>query len=207
VKLRAAAVALLWLTVTTMAVLAAPRTLAARTAYPEGAPPGFAGGFGEQSCHACHFHAEPNSAPGRVTISGVPDRYAAGERYTLSVTLTRPALKRAGFQLTARVSGAGAQAGTLTVDATEEKRVAIEIQGDVQYASQRKDGTEPLTPDETRWSVVWTAPQTQVPVSFDVAANAADGDGTVEGDFVYTVSAQTHPAASSRRHSRTGWKR
>ncbi len=47
--------------------------------YAEGAPPGFSGGFTEQSCEACHFHAAPNSGPGRLAIAGVPDRFAAGE--------------------------------------------------------------------------------------------------------------------------------
>ena len=58
---------------------------------PDGAPPGFSGGFKEESCNACHFHAEPNSGPGRVTIEGVPATFAPGERYMLTITLRQPA--------------------------------------------------------------------------------------------------------------------
>ena len=43
------------------AVVATTVRLVASHAYAEGAPPGFSGGFKEDSCHACHFHAEPNS--------------------------------------------------------------------------------------------------------------------------------------------------
>ena len=46
------------------AVVATTVRLVASHAYAEGAPPGFSGGFKEDSCHACHFHAEPNSGAG-----------------------------------------------------------------------------------------------------------------------------------------------
>ena len=58
------------------AVLATTVRLVASHAYAEGAPPGFSGGFKEESCHACHFHAELNSGGGRVTIEGVPATFA-----------------------------------------------------------------------------------------------------------------------------------
>ena len=51
--------------------------------------------------------------PGRVTIEGVPATFAPGERYTLTITLTRAGMKLAGFQLAARFKDSGAQAGTL----------------------------------------------------------------------------------------------
>ena len=84
---------------TLAAVLATTMRLVVSHGYAEGAPPGFSGGFKEDSCHACHFDAELNSGGGRVTIEGVPSRFAAGERYTLTVTLGRVGMKRAGFQL------------------------------------------------------------------------------------------------------------
>ena len=51
-----------------------------RTVIADGAPPGFSGGFKEESCHACHFHAEPNPSPGRVVIDGVPATFAPARR-------------------------------------------------------------------------------------------------------------------------------
>ena len=168
-------------------------------AYAEGAPPGFSGGFNEQSCHACHFHGEVNSGPERVALAGVPTRYVAGDAYRLTVTLRRPDMKLAGFQLTARYKDDGTQAGTLTVASGDDARVKVETQGDVQYVNQRKEGTALTEAHTARWSVLWTAPDApdaSRPVVFHVAANAGDGDGTAEGDYVETATVEAIPAGA-----------
>ena len=162
-----------------------------RTLYAEGAPPGFSGGFKEESCHACHFHSEPNSGPGRVAIEGVPARFTAGERYTLIVTLTQAGMKRAGFQVTSRFKDTGAQAGTLAPAPDDRNRIGIDIQGGVQYAGQRKEGASVTAGEAVRWTIQWTAPDGGGPVAFNVAANAADGNESADGDFVYTTTAES----------------
>lgn len=167
--------------------------------YADGAPAGFSGGFNEESCHACHFHQDLNSGPGRVTIAGLPARVVAGERYALTVTLTRPEMRLAGFQLTARFKDGGAQAGTLAPAPGEEARVGIDVSRDVQYANQRKPGSLPAGSDTATWSLVWTAPQTSDPIVFHVAANAADADNTAEGDDVYTTAVEVVPGRSEAR--------
>ena len=98
--------------VTAVFVAAGPATPRA-AAYADGAPPGFSGGFGESSCDACHFEAAVNTPPGRVTLTGVPERFVPGERYPLTITLSRPGMMIGGFQLAARLDGDGTQAGTL----------------------------------------------------------------------------------------------
>lgn len=168
------------------AALVLASTGAALSGYAEGAPPGFSGGFGEQSCHACHFHAELNSGPGRVTLTGVPEQFVAGQRYPLTITLAHPDMKRGGFQLTSRFEGGGAQAGVLAPAPGEEERIAVEAQGNVQYANQRGKGVVPAAPGAAKWSVEWTAPEARGPVVFHVSANAADGDETAEGDYIHT---------------------
>ena len=160
-------------------------------AYAGGAPPGFSGGFKETSCDACHFENEINAKPGELTITGVPERFAAGERYALTITLSRPGMRIGGFQLTARMAEGGAQAGTLAPAEGEEKRLAIEARGNIQYANQRQPGTAPVAPDTARWTLLWTAPNTAAPVAFHVAANAADNDESVRGDYVYTATARS----------------
>ena len=175
------------------AVLVATIRLVASHSYAEGAPPGFSGGFKEESCHACHFHAAPNSGGGRITIDGVPAKFAAGERYTLTLTLVRAGMKRAGFQLAARFAQSGAQAGTLAPGPAEQERVAVESQGGVQYAGQKKTGSSVGSGDAVRWTIEWTAPAGGGPVIFHAAANAADGNESVDGDFVYTASAESPP--------------
>lgn len=182
------------LVVAATAGAAAVSTIVASAArYAEGAPPGFSGGFGEESCHACHFHADPNSGRGRVTIEGVPQRFAAGERYTVTVTLTQGGMQLGGFQLTARFKEGGAQAGTLEPGPGEQERVGIESQGGVQYAGHRRPGAELGGPAAASWTLVWSAPPRGGPVVFNVAANATDGDESTRGDFVYTAVAETVP--------------
>lgn len=183
-------------------VVAGHARAGAASAYAEGAPPGFSGGFNEQSCHACHFHGEVDSGPERVAIAGVPERFVAGEAYRLTVTLRRPDMKLAGFQLTARFKDDGAQAGALAVTPGDDARVKVETQGDVQYANQRKEGTALAEAYTARWSVLWTAPDApdaSRTVVFHVAANAGDGDGTAEGDYVETATVETMPSGASAR--------
>jgi hypothetical protein len=162
-------------------------------AYADGAPPGFSGGFGEPSCHACHFQEEVNAPPGRVVLSGVPDEYAAGARYPLTVTLTRAGMRSGGFQLTARFAEGGGQAGAVQPGAGDDTRVKVERPEAIEYAGQRRAGARPVADDALRWTLVWTAPSPGRAVQFHVAANAADSDETASGDVVYTTAATSRP--------------
>jgi hypothetical protein len=173
--------------------------LASTSAYRDAPPPGFSSGFGEPSCHSCHFSREPNEAPGRLVLRGVPERYSPGARYPITVTLTRPGMAIAGFQLTARFTDGGLQAGTLAPAASDSSRLAITIDHDIAYAYQVRAGSALAARDTAAWTVIWTAPATGRAVSFHAAANAANGDDTVDGDFVYTTSTITTTAALQLR--------
>lgn len=164
--------------------------LAGRAAgYPDRPPVAHTGGFGEPTCHECHAGAGLNQPPGRVVIDGVPAVYAPGRPYRVTVTLTRPGLAAAGFQLAARFAtgpAAGRQAGALdTVDA----RVAVAgaDSSGIAYAHQTVTGVRPTARDTARWAVAWRAPAALGAVVFHVAANAADDDNSPFGDFVYTA--------------------
>ena len=180
------------------AVVVTTMRLVASHGYADGAPPGFSGGFKEDSCHACHFHAEPNSGGGRLTVEGVPATFAAGERYTLTVTLTRSGMKRAGFQLAARFAEGGAQAGSLAPGPEEKERIAVETAAGVQYAGHKLAGSTVSAGDAMRWTIEWTAPARSGAVIFHVAANAADGNESVDGDFIYTAMRDASPAPSAQ---------
>jgi hypothetical protein len=186
------------------AVLATTLRLVTSHAYAEGAPPGFSGGFKEESCHACHFHEPPNSVGGRVTIEGVPAKFAAGERYTLTITLARAGMKRAGFQLAARFKDSGAQAGTLAPGASDHERVKVESTSAVQYAGQKKAGSEVSAADRMQWTIEWTAPARGGPVIFHLSANAADGNDSADGDFVYTAVEESQGDQGERITGRSG---
>jgi len=181
------------------ALLATGMRLVASHEYPDGAPPGFSGGFKEDSCTACHFSFDLNQSPGRVVIDGVPARFTPGEKYTLTVTLTRADMKRAGFQLTARFKDSGAQAGTLAPGSAEQSRVGVELSSGIQYANQKKAGAS-VSATDVRWTIEWTAPSGSAPVVFHASANAADGDGTTNGDYVYTASVESEPGACCVEH-------
>jgi Reeler domain len=159
--------------------------------YADGAPPGFSGGFNEQSCDACHFHAAPNAGPGKLTIDGVPDRFTAGQAYRITIALSQPAMTLAGFQLTVRFKDDGAQAGSLAKQSDTDARVGIDVQSAVHYAGQRREGAALSAPNESRWTVMWTAPASTRTVVFHAAANAANGDERADGDFVYTLTLES----------------
>lgn len=168
---------------------------APRLHYADGAPAGFSGGFGEQSCHGCHFTGDVNAAPGRVLLDGVPDRYTPGSVYVLTITLARPGMALGGFQLTARFADDGRQAGSIAPAPDDSARVRVEEDGAVQYANQTREGAVGAGGSVARWKVAWTAPaRAEGHIVFHLAANAADGDGTSEGDHIYTMSAESSPA-------------
>ena len=189
---------LLYLSLAAHAPAPAVTTTHAGTAYADQPLPEHTGGFGEPTCHACHF-AEPLNAPGgSLALEGVPPAYTPGATYRLTVRLRKPDMRRGGFQLAGRFadgSAAGQQAGTLRpVDA---ERVAITPAGStaVQYAHHTLDGTALAHPDAAEWTLEWTPPDTaRGPVVFHAAANAANDDASAFGDFVYTQQAQSRPA-------------
>jgi hypothetical protein len=158
--------------------------------YRDGPPPGFSGGFGEDHCQACHFGDTLNANPGRLTISA-PTRYSPGETYTLTVTLTRPAMVVGGFQLTARFEDGGAQAGTLAVTHGDRDRVKVSTDRGIQYAYHQRPGTALTGRNVVRWTLRWTAPPGGGSVLFHAAGNAANEDDSQFGDFIYTASARS----------------
>lgn len=164
------------------------------TAFPDGPPPARTGGFGEQTCHACHFDNPANEPGGTLTVSGVPAAYAAGQRYRLTVALRRGELTAGGFQLAARFADAGAQAGALhSVD--ERTQVGSGVGTAIQYASHARPGIEPSGDGRIEWVIEWTAPATGGgPVVFHASALSGNGDGSPLGDHVYTTGATAQAA-------------
>jgi hypothetical protein len=156
--------------------------------YEHRPPPGHTGGFGEPTCASCHFDNPVNAEGGEVRIEGLPETYSPGERYVLSITLQRPELRRAGFQISSRFSGRGEdgeQAGELIA---VDEDVEIVSSGGTQYAHHTRAGTRVPPSGPARWLVEWRAPIASGEVSFDLTANAANGDASEFGDFIYQTS-------------------
>jgi hypothetical protein len=157
--------------------------------FREGPLPGMTGGFGEPTCHKCHFDQRLGDPAGTLRLTGVPRSYTPGRRYAITVDLARPGLKRGGFELSARFAS-GRQAGALAV-AGDRLQIVKSPDGDVQYAQHTLAGSVASPPGALRWSVDWIAPDRRGSVVFHAAANASDDDASALGDFIYTAAARS----------------
>lgn len=162
-------------------------------AYPEQLPGTYTGGFGEESCHSCHFDYPLNPEEGSLNIEGIPSSYDPEKTYTFTIEVSREDLGKVGFQLTARYADS-AQAGSFSV---ESDRIEFtNSSGDVQYIQHSPEGTEPNGSDTSAWSLRWAAPeQNKGNVIFNLAANAANGDASEFGDFIFTKEVESRPGS------------
>lgn len=177
--------------VVALAGAAAHPTHGGVAAYPYGPPPARTGGFGEPSCHVCHFDNAANEPGGTLSIAGVPASWTAGQRYRLTVAVRQGDLQAGGFQLASRFANApnaGARAGTLR-SLDERTQVPPAPGGAIQYASHARPGVAPSGDGRIEWAIEWTAPATAGgPVVFHASALSGNGDGSPLGDRVYTTS-------------------
>ena len=179
-----------WAGALTAALLIAAPLL--RAAYIDGPPPSHTGGFGSDTCHTCHFENDLDAPGGSLAISGLPDTPDPSETYRITVSLERLDMRRAGFQLVARVSegdDAGAAAGTLRALDGDERVQVVTAPDGATYAQHTEPGTTLTGPGATSWTVQWRPPATSTSVTFHAAANAANDDASEFGDFIYTASA------------------
>lgn len=165
-----------------------------------GPPPETTGGFGEDTCQFCHMDYQLNEEGGEFELLGLPDEgYEAGERYELTLRLAHPELGRAGFQLAVRfASGSheGEQAGELVAGAGQQLQSPSYTT--ISYLNHSREGIQPTTVGERRWSFEWIAPETaEASVVFHAAGNAANGDGAEWGDRPYALELRLEPAAGS----------
>lgn len=161
--------------------------------YPEQLPGTFTGGFGEDSCHSCHFDYPLNPQEGSLNVEGIPGSYKAGKLYTISIQLNRDRLGRAGFQMSSRFED-GSQAGSF--DADSELLQFTETDSSTQYIQHSAKGSQTTGSTWSGWEVTWTAPETASgPVIFHIAANAGNGDASAFGDFIYTLQIESSPGS------------
>jgi hypothetical protein len=166
-------------------------------AFKEGPMPNVAGGFGEPTCVACHLDNPVNAPGGAVQVSGVPQSYAAGRTYAISVRLTRADLHRGGFEMGARFAAGPAQGRQAGTWRPRDPRVQLQASKDgaVQFAQHTTAGTLAATPGEVSWTFEWTAPtDATAPVQFNTAANASNDDASPLGDYIYTDECRSVPA-------------
>jgi hypothetical protein len=167
-----------------------------------GVPAG--GGFpAEVTCVDCHgsFPLNPD-AEGKVEFLDVPEVYEPGRHYTLTFKITHPHATRWGFQVTAIALSTFRGAGDfipLNGDQTTQ-RISGGF-GDRIYIEHGRAGKAATGLGRTRsysWRFEWVAPSTNVgEVEFFGAGNASNGDGSSDGDKIYSPSPQVLARAMS----------
>lgn len=182
-----------------IAAVAAPIVI---WAYAEGPDAGLAGVPGENNCTACHFGG---NGSGNVSVT-FPNglTYTPGVKQHLVVTVSDSAQRRWGFQLTARqANNNSTQAGTFTPGSDgytqlvcTQSAFRTENFGSgcvnnssypLVYIEHTQQGTRFGTRGSVTFAFDWTPPASDVgDVNIYVSANAANGDGNVGGDHIYT---------------------
>lgn len=160
-----------------------------------GPTPGVSGAPGETNCTACHFTSPVNSGGGFVKVLGLPRNYRPGQQIPITVSTEMAGGVIFGFQLTS-LDGRDLQAGTFSVPSQTpaQLQTVTGIVGGNQrrYVQHTGDGVIPTEFDRKSWTFNWTAPASRVgKITFYVAGNAANSDGTNGGDYIYTSSAAT----------------
>src|SRR5262245_9689860 len=179
-------------------------------AYVTGPDPGMNGIFAGQTCNTsgCHTGNPLNAAGGSVTIDGLPTAsgWAPGQTYPLTITIQRPGQRLFGFQLSAVADATNQQAGTLAAGSGRVKVICgggtqatstVTLSCSTPNAIQYAEHTDARVVTST-YNVNWTAPASAAvgTIRFNVAGNAANGDGNNTGDFIYTRVDRVDPAAA-----------
>ena len=160
--------------------------------YNIGAYGGYSGAPSDATCAigGCHSSYAINSAgPGSVTttltdsLGNAATIYKPGSRYNVAVTVSYTGRSTFGFETTVRKTSTNTQIGKLMLSTG------------VQFCPYPFNSTNYVTHEYSSisgsgsktWTFTWTAPGSDVGnIEFYTAGNAANGDGNVDGDYIYT---------------------
>lgn len=161
-----------------------------------GPPSGYTGAPGESTCLSCHGGSNLNPANAIRTLvfngNASLTSYVPGTTYTVVYTVTNPSTAVFGFQMVAK-NTAGNNVGTFIVTSPTQTQL---VSG---YLQHTFSGSQANPAGSKSWSFSWTAPATGTgTVSFYVATNVANGNGSDSGDEIYTnVFTLTEGAAAA----------
>ncbi len=144
----------------------------------------FTGGFGEQTCHSCHFDYDLNMDGGSLSAEGFPVAFRAGEEYDITVSVESEHLRNGGFQLTTRFED-GSQAGSFSWNG-DHLKYTPGISDDIKYLQHTRESTIPTGERKVSWNFTWQAPECSgEEVIINIAANAGNDDDSAFGDWIY----------------------
>lgn len=192
------------------------------SAYAEDPPPASTGAPSEGTCHGCHASYDINDPSGSVTIGGLPDSYVpGGDPVPFTVTVAQDGTNRTrsrwGFELTALDANnlfacdRDRCDDTLAPTDNTTKTDVASPDGNLRFYVKQTtldgaDGTfesDDVVPSAT-WMLSFRPPGGDIgPITFYVAGNAADGDGTPGGDYIF-VNSFTISSPGGNHAARTG---
>jgi hypothetical protein len=163
-------------------------------AYSGGPPDGRTGSPADNllTCNdaGCHNNYDLNSGSAAFSVSA-PGSYTPGETLSISISFGNSSAAKHGFELSA-------------LD-TDNNHVGAfsSVEGDANTQTSSGDYIKHTSAGSSQsgnasWNVNWTAPADgQGVVTFYAAGNEANGDGTNQGDYIYTTTAQSSTAAAT----------
>lgn len=149
---------------------------------------------GEGNCTACHTSFPVNSGTGNIIITGLPKTYLPNQTIPITVTVNDGSGVIFGFQLTP-IDEIGRSSGTLDTLFSPQLQIEQGIVGpDTRdYICHTNLGTQPTQFFTKSWTFNWQAPANRVGrIGLYAAGNAANSDGSTNGDYIYTTSAFTN---------------
>jgi uncharacterized protein (TIGR03437 family) len=165
-------------------------------AHSDGADPGLSGAPNDSNCTACHG-GRPNSGSGSVKVTFANgSTYTPGRTQRITVTITDPAARRWGFEVSPRLASDPGSKGAGTMASVDGNTQVLPPRGGLQWITHTLNGTRPGTTGSITFQFDWTAPDAAAgDINFYAAANAANGNNLNTGDLIYTSQA-TLTAAS-----------
>lgn len=142
----------------------------------------------EKDCTACHT-GTVNTGEATVARSAAPASYLPNQEIQLTLSAHQSGQNRFGFQATA-LDAQGQMVGEFLL--TDPERTQLGAATDAPFTGRNyilntQAGSAPSQPNTGSWTFKWKAPPQRVGrVTIYFALTAANDDGTVAGDAVYT---------------------
>jgi uncharacterized protein (TIGR03437 family) len=156
-----------------------------------------------QDCSTCHNTYGPANSDPTGSLKVTASDYVPSVQQLIHIVVQNPNASRWGFQLTIREqNNETLSAGTFTIPATSTSFEQVACDDGTQYGSpgpcagniarqfaEHLNAPRGATGTAFEFDVLWTPPEQEVGrVQLYVAAVAANGDGTPQGDRVYTYT-------------------
>ena len=155
--------------------------------YSNNPPNGRTGAPGQSTCASgnCHNSFPLNSGSGQLFIEGTSS-YNPEEIYNFTLNLSQTEQDRWGFELCS-LTNEMEQGGI--INSIDETLTQISSTSNITYIKQTTNGTYNGQQNIVEWGFEWEAPIAGTgPITFYFSGNAANGNGTRNGDYIYINS-------------------